>query len=187
MKFCQIFLSVNLLIDHQASGFLDNIPKIEYNTRPNGLAIQTSLESSGVVLSAADQQLINDREFAENMAAQAQRDRAAASWLRHRKLRQLSDMKVMTTSTRKTFEPSQAPSIPPRTAPLKVDGGSIAGKIWMAIAGMTGLAFLVGVIINIKNARSDQLTVHPEPDTTVHPEPDTTVNPEPDAPDTTET
>lgn len=75
MKFGQIVIGINLLIDHQASGAPINVPSVIGNyVRSDGCASQPVLGSNGVVWSLADQRLHRKMLEAKQIQAKTHAD-----------------------------------------------------------------------------------------------------------------
>ncbi|KAH9821678.1 hypothetical protein DFH28DRAFT_1104123 [Melampsora americana] len=120
MKFGHIFISINLFIDHQASGAYLTKPQINNHARPNVLPIHTASDSSGVVYSLTDEHFAKKMYYANKMRLQADRDSHIAltpstmSQWGHRGLGQELDSQSTATPPMQKSEIAQAPSTTPR-------------------------------------------------------------------------
>lgn len=147
MKFGQLFISVNILMDHQAFGALLKVPyKIANSAGPNGLASQTNFGSSRVGFSLADEQLSRKMISAEQMRLQAKNDcEHDPATTSHVILEQGVEKQVMDTHPLRRFLVVEAPKVSPdRYASKPDDNNKHPLPKWAIISMATVGAALAG-------------------------------------------
>ncbi|KAH9821661.1 hypothetical protein DFH28DRAFT_527726 [Melampsora americana] len=150
MKFGQIFIYINLFVDHQASGSYLKIPQINTAASPNTLAYQTTSGSSGVVFSVLDEELAKSVENANLMRSQVKSysppsyTSSGMPQLGHRILEQELDNQVTTTTPIEGLESVQAPSPAPSNTESREKQGILELVAKMVAWTATALTCVVG-------------------------------------------